>query len=277
MLSCTAVALFSVMSALAKGLGGTYATIQIILFRSAFALIPVAVAVHRIGLTSSLHVQRPGLIAVRAILGLLAMGTYFYSLTVLPLVEVIALTFAAPLFTSVFGIVFLGEHVGWRRWTAIFIGFAGVLVMLRPGSALFSPWSLLPLILAMFYSLSVITVRKLARTETSAAIVLYFSVICVTVAAVGTPFVWITPTWTHLGLLIAMGVAGGTIQLCAAAALRRAEVALLAPFEYTSMLWTTIIGYLIWRELPEPHIWLGATTVGISAVYIAYRESKVAR
>lgn len=274
-LMCLAIALFSIMSALAKSLGSTYSVIQIILFRSAFALIPVAFAIRHVGITNAVRINNLRFIILRTCTGLCAMLTFFYSLKVLPLAEVIALTFSAPLFTAIFGVVFLHEHVGWRRWSAIIIGFVGIIVMLRPGTAVFSLWSLLPLASAMFYSMSVITVRVLGRTETSATIVLYFTLMCICVAAAGAPFAWVSPTpqaWLTLAL---MGCAGGTVQLCSAAALKRAPVAVLAPFEYTSIVWTTILGFLIWNEWPRPEIWVGGLTVAGAAIYIAYRESRV--
>ena len=272
--ACTGFALFAVMSAMAKFLGENFSTVQIIFFRSLFALLPLLFVLYNTSIGEIIRVQRPGLLAFRTLMGLSAMTLFFAAITLLPLAEVVALAFAAPIFSTMLGSLFLGEKVGIHRWGAVVVGLIGVLVMLRPGSALFSLWSLLPLASAIFYSLGVICVRTLSRTESAATIVLYFSVISVAVSGTALPAYWSTPTLPQLGLLAAMGFTGGVMQLCTANAIKRAEVTVLAPFEYTSLLWSALLGYLLWNEFPGTHLWIGAFLVCCSALYIVFREAR---
>jgi drug/metabolite transporter (DMT)-like permease len=275
--ACAAFALFAVMSALAKHLGESFTTLQIVFFRSAFALIPLLLVLHHFTTRQILRVQRPGLLALRCLMGLCAMLFFFAAVTVLPLAEVVALAFSAPIFTTILGRVLLKEQVGPHRWGAVIVGLAGVIVMLRPGTDLFTPWSLLPLASAVFYSLGVILVRTLSRTESAPTMVLYFSLFAATLTGLGVPIDWHTPTWTEFGLLVAMGFTGGVMQLCTANSLRRAEVTVLAPFEYTSLLWSALLGYLLWDEFPGNHVWVGAALVGGAALYIVFREARMRR
>ncbi|MEM7403836.1 MAG: DMT family transporter [Pseudomonadota bacterium] len=273
-LACTAFALFASMSALAKHLGEVFTTVQIVFFRSVFALLPLVVLIHGTGLADILRVERPWLLALRCLVGLLAMLLFFGAVTVLPLAEVVALAFAAPIFTTIFGRFLLREQVGLHRWAAVIVGLVGVMIMVRPGTAMFSPWSLLPLGSALFYSLGVILVRTLSRTETAPSMVLYFSLFAATVTGLGVSIDWRTPGVMELVLLVLMGLFGGVMQLCSISALKRAEVTVLAPFEYTSLLWSTLLGYAFWNEFPGNHLWLGAALVCGSALYIVYREAR---
>jgi len=273
-LACVAFALFATMSALAKFLGDEFPTTQVVFFRSLFALIPLALIIDYSRIGQLLRVHRPGLLALRALMGLIAMLLFFAAVTVLPLADVVALAFAAPIFTTVLGLVFLGERVGVHRWAAVTVGLVGVIVMVRPGSELFSAWSLLPLGSALFYSVGVIMVRTLSKTESPATIVLYFSLFAAATTGSASIFTWHTPLTSDLVLLVAMGVAGGVMQLCAINALKRAEVTVIAPFEYTSLLWSAALGYLIWHEVPGYHIWAGAVLVGAAAIYIIIREAR---
>ena len=272
--ACTGFALFAVMGALAKYLGDDFSTVQILLFRSLFALLPLAVLIARTPLVEAFKVKRPGLLVFRSAMGLFAMALFFAAVTVLPLAEVVALAFAAPIFSTLLGSVFLGERVGPHRWGAVVVGLLGVLIMVRPGTDLFTPWSLLPLGSALFYSVGVICVRTLSRTEPANTIVLYFSLIVIAVSGVAAPFAWHAPDRIVWVLLAAMGIVGGVMQLCSAHALKRAEVTVLAPFEYTSLLWSALLGFVIWREFPGAHLWLGALLVCASALYIVFREAK---
>ena len=148
---------------MAKHLGEAFATTQIIFFRSLFALIPLVFVLRGTRLLDILTVRRRGLMGLRALMGLFAMVFFFAAITVLPLAEVVALAFAAPIFTTLPGTLFLGEQVGIHRWSAVIVGMVGVVVMVRPGSELFTAWSLLPLASAVFYSFGVILVRTLSE------------------------------------------------------------------------------------------------------------------
>lgn len=268
-----AMALLSAMDAVVKWLSPDYSTIQLMFFRSVFAFLPLAPLVLRGGWAGSLRTQRLGTHALRSLFGISALGCFFWSLSLLPLADATAITFAAPLFVTALSLPLLGEVVRARRWTAVAVGFLGVLVMVQPGVGVFQPPALLPLATALFLALMVIQVRKLTRTDSDTTIVLYYTIMSTLVTGAVVPFYWVTPGLTDFLLLAAIGVLGGLGQLALTAAFRRAEASILAPFDYTAMVWAVLFGFLVWGELPAPNIWLGVAIVIASGTYIIYREA----
>lgn len=269
------ILLISIMDALLKWLGSHYDTAQIIFFRAVFAFIPVGIALYLRGGLAQLRTQRAGGHFLRAMLGLVALFLFVEGLTRLPLASVIAIAFAAPICVTAFSVPLLKEHVGVRRWTAVIVGFLGVLIMVRPGGELFQWDALLVLAAVLFYSLMIILVRVLGRTESASSIVFYQSLFSMLVTGALLPFFWIAPPWEHLLLLIATGLFGGAAQLCLTAAYSRANVAIVAPFEYSAMLWAVIFGFFFFSELPGVEVWMGAPIVIASGIYIAFREAKL--
>ncbi len=174
-LTLAAVALFAVMDNLVKWAGGTYAIAQIILFRSFFAFVPLAWPVFTGGGWAAVQTGNLMSHVVRSLVGLLAMGSIFYSLTVMKLADVVAITFAAPVFATALSVPMLAERVGLRRWIAVVIGFVGVLVIVRPGSTAFETVSLVAVLGAGCIGMTTVYVRKMTRTETIPAIVFYFT------------------------------------------------------------------------------------------------------
>ncbi len=270
-----AMALLSAMDAVVKWLSPDYSTIQLMFFRSVFAFLPLAPLVLRNGLVGSLRTRRLGTHALRSLFGIAALGCFFWSLSLLPLADATAITFAAPLFVTALSLPLLGEVVRARRWTAVGVGFLGVLVMVQPGVGVLQPAALLPLAAALFLALMVIQVRKLTRTDSDTTIVLYYTLFATLVTGTMVPFYWITPGLTDFLLLAAVGVLGGLGQLALTAAFRRAEASILAPFDYTAMVWAVLFGFLVWGELPAPNIWLGVAIVIASGIYIIYREAEL--
>ena len=270
-----AVGLFAVMDAMVKWLGAGYPTMEIVFFRSLFAFVPLSFFVFRHGLIEALSIRDWKGHVLRSIAGLLAMTTIFYGFSQLPLAEVIAITFAAPVFVTALSVPLLGESVGPRRWTAVLVGFLGVLIMVQPGSGVFDPVAALVLLGTLFYALAMILVRKLARTETNTAIVFYFTLTCTLVSAAFLPFQWVTPSWPDLGLLMAVGIVGGLAQITVTLAFRYADVAVVMPFEYTAMIWAVALGFVIWGEIPGLNIWVGVTIVMASGLYILFREANL--
>lgn len=268
-----AMALLSAMDAVVKWLSPDYSTIQLMFFRSVFAFLPLAPLALRGGWAGSLRTQRLGTHALRSLFGISALGCFFWSLSLLPLADATAITFAAPLFVTALSLPLLGEVVRARRWTAVAVGFLGVLVMVQPGVGVFQPAALLPLATALFLALMVIQVRKLTRTDSDTTIVLYYTIMSTLVTGAVVPFYWVTPGLTDFLLLAAIGVLGGLGQLALTAAFRRAEASILAPFDYTAMVWAVLFGFLVWGELPAPNIWLGVAIVIASGTYIIYREA----
>ena len=262
------------MDAVIKELSGTFGGMQLVFFRSSFGLIPVVFMVMMAGGFSILVTRRPLLQAVRSILATVTTFLFFTSLRYLPLGEAVALAFAAPIFLTVLAGPVLGEKVGPRRWIAVLVGFVGVLTILRPGSETFSPYALLPLSAAVAFSLTMLLGRKLALTDNSTSIVFYTSLGGVLASGVMIPMDWTPPTIDHLPWLVLIGLLGGFGQILIIQAFRHAEASMLAPFEYSSIIWAILFGYLFWSEVPDDLTFVGAAIVVGAGVYIAQRESR---
>jgi drug/metabolite transporter (DMT)-like permease len=270
-----AMGLFSIMDALVKWLGSSYPTVQLVFFRSLFAFVPIAFLIFHGGLGNALRMTDRRGHLIRAAVGILALGAFFYAFANMRLADAVAIGFAAPIFVTALSVPLLGERVGPRRWCAVLLGFAGVMVMLRPGAAVFDPVAVVPLVGVVFYALAAIMVRRLSKTETSAAIVFYFTLSCTLISGLLLPFFWVTPDAADFALLACVGLIGGLAQITITNAFRLADVAVIMPFEYSAMIWAALLGFFIWGEMPGNHIWLGVAIVTASGLYILYRETSL--
>jgi len=269
-----ALLVFAVMDVLIKWTSSTYGTLQIVFFRSAFGLLPLMLLVARSGGFALLKTSRAGGHVARSLIGAGALVCFFYAFAHMPLADVYAIHFAGPLFLTALSGPMLGEQVGWKRWTAVAIGFVGVLIMLRPGAGVFQPIALVPLLGALCYAVAMIFVRKLSRTETNAAIVFYFTMTGVGVGGLGMTADWETPDLPGFLLLASIGILGGIAQILMTQAFRLAPASILAPFEYTAMVWAVVFGYLVFADLPTVPMMAGALIVAGSGLYILYRETR---
>ncbi len=241
-------------------------------------MIPViAVVVHQGG-PPMLRTRRPFGHLFRGLIGNSAMIIFFLSVARLPLADANALSFASPLFVTALSMPLLGEAVGRHRWTAVAVGFVGVLVMTNPSGNWFSGGSGIGAgmgVLAAFMSaLMTITIRQLNKTEAPVTIVFYFATIGTLLFGAMLPFFWSMPTlweWAGLGLV---GLIGGLSQLLMTNAYRHAPASTLAPFGSVSILWSTVLGFLIWSELPASRVLAGSVIVISSGLYIIYRETR---
>lgn len=273
-----AVGIFSVMDALAKWQAETYHVAQLIFFRSFFGLLVLLPFLMRgRGILAKLHSRQIGLHAVRTVFGLASLFAFFLSVRYLELADAVVLSFASPLFLTGLSVLLLGEHVGWRRWAAILVGFMGVLVMMRPGGDLFTIYALLPLAGALAYAVVGIFIRVLSRTEETVTIVFYFGLFGTLATGVMLPFVWIAPVsaadWVAQ---IGIGVCGGLAQMAMTNAFSRAPLAVVAPFDYTAIIWSVLFGYAVWGDMPALTTWAGTAIVVASGLYILHRETRSA-
>ena len=276
-LGALAFGLFSLMDALVKWLSAGYPVPQILVFNALFALVPVgAMVVHRGGLPQ-LRTRRLGLHLVRGVLGTTGGFLAFYAFSRLPLADAYAIIFATPLLITALSVPILGEAVGWRRWSAVLIGFVGVLVMLRPGMAPMSLGSLAALGAACASACAILLVRKLSVTETTTSIAFYSNVTAVVLTGIAFSATFVVPSLLDLALMAASGLIGGTALLVLIAAYRSSPAALVAPFQYSQMLWAILLGALFWSDVPEPVMLLGASIVAGSGLFILYRETALGR
>lgn len=270
-----AVALFTLMDVLVKWEAPRFAIIQIVFFRSVFALVPLGVVLLKGRDLRPLRANNITGHIVRSLVGVAAMVSVFTAYSLMKISDAIAITFAAPLFATALSVPMLGERVGLHRWTAVVVGFIGVLIIVRPGTTAFDWAAVFAIAGAACIGVTTIYVRKLTRTETTEAIVLYFTLTTTACAAVALPFVWVTPGPLDLALLIAIGLLGGTAQIFRTKASKLADIAILAPFSYTALLWAMLLGWLIWDELPDGYTVLGASIVAASGIYIVFRETRL--
>ncbi|MBM3518115.1 MAG: DMT family transporter [Alphaproteobacteria bacterium] len=269
----SSVAVFSVMDALVKWLAADYSVAQLMFFRSVFAFVPLGVLAWHSGGPAALRTTRPGGHVLRALIGITAMGLFFLALGLMPLADVVAISFAGPLFLTALSVPLLGERVGIRRWAAVVVGFLGVLVIVRPGPGMFDPVSLVAVGGAVAYGLAMIMVRKLSATESTVAIVFYFTLSCALVSGLALPFTWVTPPAEDWIALAALGVLGGLGQILMTNAFRRVQAAVVAPLEYTAILFAVALGIVFWNERPDSWTLIGAAVVIACGLYILHRET----
>jgi drug/metabolite transporter (DMT)-like permease len=277
--------IFAVMSALVRYLGAAYPVGQVVFFRSAFAIVPVVVIyAWRRELGAAIRMGRPFGHAGRGITAIGGMFCNFSALARLPIVDATAISFAAPLMTVAMAALLLKERVRIYRWSAVIIGFLGVLVMLVPhleiGGAMAvqaggAIGALFGLAGAFFSSLSVIQTRHLTKSETTSSIVFYFSLICAFAGLATWPFGWNTPSGAELAALIGIGVCGGLAHIVLTESYRWAPASLVAPFDYTSMLWALVLGYLAFGEFPTALGFLGAAIIAAAGLFVIWRERQL--
>lgn len=270
------------MAALVKLCGARGAPVfEVIFFRNAFAFVPLALYISRTTGWGVLRTQRPLGHLARSVVGLSGMVCGFSALRHLPLTEATALQFASPLIMTALSAMVLGEPVGRHRWAAVIVGFVGVLIMVRPTPGHMNvPGVTFALLGAVGVAGAAIAIRQIVDTERGATIVFYFTLAGMVLGLVGSAVQgWTVPDMLTLGLLVLTGLVGGLGQLLLTEALRAAPVGVVAPFDYTQLVWAALLGLAIWGELPRASTLLGAAVVVASGVYILHREllrSKVA-
>lgn len=277
LLRVAAMACMAGLAALVKACSERGAPVlEIIFFRNAFAFVPVLFYIWRTSSFSVLKTARPGGHLARSGIGLVGMVCGFTAVSMLPLTESTALSFAAPLFMTALSAPILKERVGGHRWAAVVVGFLGVLIMIRPDPThMATLGTIFGLVGALGAAGAMIAIREIGRTEPGPTIVFYFTLAGMVLGLASLPFGgWVIPDTTTLVMLICTGLLGGVGQLFLTEALRRAPVAVVAPFDYTQLVWASIIGFLVWDELPRAATLVGACVVAASGVYILLRETR---
>ncbi len=268
--------LFAAMLGAIREAAATLHPFEVAFFRNAFGLIFMLPWFLSVGF-AGLRTKHIGLYTVRGITGMLAMLAWFWAVAIMPLTEAVALSFTMPFFATILAVVFLGEVVRARRWTAIGVGFLGAMVILRPGTEAFTTEAMLVIFSATMMASSAIVIKMLSRTEKPAAIVAYMTIYLTPMSAIPLFFVWRTPTWVELGWCAAVGVLATLAHLALTRAFQAADTSAVMPFDFSRLVFTAIIGYLFFDQVSDLWTWIGAGIIASSGIYIAHREAKAAR
>lgn len=269
-----AAIMYSASEALIKTVGQTIDSFQIVFFRCALGILIVSPFLIPAGL-GAIRTKKLGGHLLRSSAGYVASATAFYALTHLPLADATALSFARPLFVVILAVLFLGETVRWRRWTATACGFAGVLVMARPDGAAVEFATLVALVSAFFVAVVSVAIKRLAETERPVTIMFYFTTVSSVLSLGPALYVWRTPTVTELALLLLMGAVGSTGQYFTIRSFRIAEATAVDPIDYTRLILATLIGIAFFSEVPDIWTLVGAAIIVGSTLYIARREARL--
>ncbi len=270
--------MFTVMNMFAKLLSANHSVIEIAFYRNLVACIPFLIMIFAFGRREILIIRsKPSLVAIRAIIGTLSLVTTFYAYSLMPMADTTALLFTASLFIPVLGVIFLKESVGPYRWAAVAMGFIGVIIMAHPSGEVYTFGILVALFAALLHATLQIILRYLGRFESPETISFYFFVIGVFLTALPLPFIAVRPTMAEVPLLLGIGLSGAAAQWLISVAFRNAKVAIVTVFNYSSIVWATLFGWMIWNEWPLPTVITGAAIVIASNVLMIWRESRLGR
>jgi drug/metabolite transporter (DMT)-like permease len=263
------------MNVLIRAAAAELDPIEIVFFRNFFALVVMVPFIVRLG-PGALRTSKMGFYTLRAVVAFLSMITWFIGITIVPLATATALNFTAPLFATILAAMVLGEQVRVRRWSAIALGFIGVIVILRP----FGPLDLDMLVLlfsAATAAMGSITVKFLSRSEPAVAIVSYMVIYLTPISLVPALFVWQWPSLVTTGYLLLLGFCGVLSHFGVTRALAAADASAIAPFEFLRLPYAALLGFIFFTERPDAWTWIGAAIIVGSSLYVAHREAKLAR
>jgi len=267
-------ALLTTNDAVLKWLTSDYPVGQLMFIRGLFVFLPVMLIVWRAGGFGLIRVNSFRDQSLRAGFAFIGGFCFITGISFLPLADALAITFAGPLFVTALAPPMLGETVGWRRWSAVLVGFAGVVVMLRPGAEAVQWAALFPLGASLAGAFRDLTTRQMAGRETSVSIMCFSTAVIVLAGLCTWPFGWAPLVLEDLGLMALSGMLVGGAHFLLIERFQWAEAALLAPFKYTNMIWAVLFGFVIWGDLPDAWTMTGATIVIVGGLYIIRRESR---
>ena len=265
------VLFFVLMSVCIKATGDHIPLFQVVFFRNFFALLPLFLVIYFYKLEIK-SINNMKMHITRAVLGISAMSLFFISLRYVHLVEMQTISFSSVFFISILSVIFLGEKIGYRRIIAIVFGFIGVVIILEPNQNIFSNYSILPLIASLFLSFAVIALKKILKTNNNILSVWVFTMMCTLISLCFYNQSWIWPNNLDLLFMISSGVLGFIAQICLTKSFQLADASLLAPLDFSSVIWSFFLGYLFFNEILTSNILIGGTIVLVSVGYIFYRE-----
>ncbi len=266
-------AVFSTHDAVIKHLGGFYAPFQILFFSVLLTFPFATLMLIQDRQAGTLRPANPGWVALRTGAGVLTGGSAFYAFSVLPLAQVYAFIFAAPLLITVLSIPVLGEKVGVHRWAAVVLGLIGVIIVLRPGAEPLTLGHIAGLTAATGSAVVSVVTRKIGAEERAAVLMIYPMMANVILMGAILPFVYQPMPVAHLGLLSIVAAMGFTGGLCIIAAYRNGDAAIIAPMQYSQIIWGALFGFLLFSETPDRYTAIGAGVIILAGLYVVVRES----
>jgi drug/metabolite transporter (DMT)-like permease len=267
--------MFSVMIVFAKLLSANHSVIEIAFYRNLIACMPFLFIVFVLGKRDILVIRsQPAAVGIRAVIGAISLTMTFAAFSLMPMAETTVLLFTASLFIPVLGVIFLHERVGPYRWAAVAIGFVGVVIMVGPAGNLNTLGVAVALFAALMHATLQVILRYLGRYERPETVTFYFLVIGALVTALPLPFVAVTPTMAEVPLLFGVGLSGAAAQWLLSIAFRNAPAAIVTVFNYSSIVWAMLFGWMIWNEWPLPTVLAGASIVIASNALVIWRESR---
>ena len=266
---------FSIMDICVKWLD-YYPVGQVLFFRFFIGFIPIFFIIPRDKIFDFYKTSRPGLHAFRAVCGALAIIALFYGLRELPLADVVSLTFGGPIFVTVASIFFLSEKVGVKRWSAVLLGFFGMLLIVQPAFIDLNYYYLSPIVFCIFFACVAVSVRSLSKTEANYTIAFYFTFLCTLIGLASSLYGdWLMPKKIDMLIFLVMGICGSVANLLLTQSYRLAEASLVTPIKYLSLVFAIVFGFLIWSEVPKILTLFGALLVIASSLIIFVRESQL--
>jgi drug/metabolite transporter (DMT)-like permease len=272
-----AVFLFSLNDVLGKWLAARYSAPQILLFRSSAALLVLAPIVGRMGFRSVVAVARPRLQFGRALLATIEVACFYAAVRYLPLADAMTYYLAGPIYVTLLAALVLGEQVGWRRWSAVFVGFVGVLIALRPTTASFGWPALIAFLGSILYAMFLVATRLLRGTA-DAVMAAWQVGTALALGIVATPFFWVPLAhWYDAALLCLLGVVALTAIVCVNRSLKLAPASVVVPYQYMLIVWAIIFGYLVFGDVPEWPMLVGAAIIIGAGLFIFFREQRLSK
>lgn len=270
------ILLFALNDVMGKWLLATYTVGQLLLIRSLAALAVLAPFIWREGVASFKAAPRPGLQLLRVLFSTLEVAGFYWAVSYLPLADVMTYYLAGPIYVTAISAMFLREHVGWRRWTAVLIGFAGVIIAMRPSAATFSGPALIALAGSISFSLLMVVTRQV-RGTTDTVLVTGQTVAALIFGAALAPFHWVTPSWRDLLLLALLGVVAMLAHVCVNRSLKLAPASIVVPYQYSMIVWGIVFGFVVFGDMPDIAMLVGAAIIIGSGLYIFMSEQAVGR
>lgn len=264
-------AFFAVMINLVRYLTDQLDPLQVVFFRNAFGLAALLPWLLRQG-AKAMHTEHLRLHILRATIGLTAMVLWFTTLSIMPLAEATALSFTAPIFTSILAVIFLGEVMRRHRWVALALGFLGALTIVRPGIAALDPTALLAIVTALVWGSGTVLVKYMSRTETTSAMVVYMPLFLTPISLIPAVLVWEWPTPELWAIALLFGTVGTLGHVCLTRALTIADATSVVPFDYLRLPFVAIIAYVLFAEIADLWVWLGGILIATGALYNAHQS-----